>query len=108
MATTERTPLLAGGANNGELTPARSAPWYAPARLLPPLHRVYLMSFFVALTLSFTQTSLVYSFRTMTCDEYYKTHEWDGVGDRCAVKEIEASTAKSITAMGTVMVTGSE
>ncbi|TXT07090.1 hypothetical protein VHUM_03260 [Vanrija humicola] len=64
------------------------------------------MSFFVALTLSFTQTSLVYSFRTMTCDEYYKTHEWDGVGDRCAVKEIEASTAKSITAMGTVMVTG--
>ncbi|KAL1405594.1 hypothetical protein Q8F55_009233 [Vanrija albida] len=100
---TESTPLL----GNGDNAPARARPpWYAPARLLPPLHRVYIMSFMVALTLSFTQTSLIYSFRTMTCDEYYKTHVWDGVGDRCAVKAIEASTAKSITAMGTVMVTG--
>lgn len=38
----------------------------------------------------------------MTCEEYYKTHSpFDGPGDRCSVAEIEASTAKAVSLLGT-------
>ncbi len=37
----------------------------------------------------------------MTCEEYYKTHpEPSGPGDRCAIREIEASTASSLSLSG--------
>ncbi|KLT42324.1 hypothetical protein CC85DRAFT_328228 [Cutaneotrichosporon oleaginosum] len=81
----ERTPLLA---------PRRSC--------FPQLYRVYLVSFVVGMTFSFTQTALIYSFRTMTCDEYYKTHEWDGLGDRCAIHAIESATARSVALMSSI------
>jgi hypothetical protein len=33
----------------------------------------------------------------MTCDEYYKTESYEGVGhDRCAIPRIEADTAANV------------
>nr|KIR89040.1 hypothetical protein I308_00037 [Cryptococcus tetragattii IND107] len=55
------------------------------------------------MTFAFTQTSPIYAFRIMTCDEYYKTHdEWTGTGDRCSVPKIEADSASQIAIMSTV------
>lgn len=68
----------------------------------PPLYRVYFTSFIVGMSFSFTQTALIYSFRTMTCDEYYNTHEWSGVGDRCSIHAIESATARSVSLMSSI------
>lgn len=69
----------------------------------PPIPRVFFTSFLLAMTFSFTQTSLIYAFRIMTCDEYYKTHdEWAGTGDRCSIPRIEADSASQIAIMSTV------
>jgi hypothetical protein len=66
------------------------------------------MSLVIGITLSFTQSALIYSFRTMTCDEYYKTHAWEGQGDRCAIPAIDSSAASSIALMSTVTTTSSK
>jgi hypothetical protein len=58
-------------------------------------------SFLCAMSFAFTQTPLIYAFRVMTCDEYYKTHSYGGVGDRCALPRIEADTASSVALVGT-------
>lgn len=45
---------------------------------------------------------MLYAFRLMTCEEYYKTHALPPLGhDRCAVHEIEAETARQVTLVGT-------
>lgn len=45
---------------------------------------------------------MIYVFRVMTCEEYYKTHEpFIGDGDRCSLNEIEATTAKAVSLLGT-------
>lgn len=90
----EGTPLLAGSRER------RSC--------FPPLYRVYFTSFIVGITFSFTQTALIYSFRTMTCDEYYKTREWTGVGDRCSIHAIESATARSVAIMSSFTTAWSE
>lgn len=56
------------------------------------------------MTFAFTQTSLIYAFHDMTCDEYYQSHEWDGVGDRCGLRTIDARTAKDIATMSSITV----
>ncbi|KIR43128.1 hypothetical protein I307_04268 [Cryptococcus deuterogattii 99/473] len=74
-----------------------------PRSWFPPVTRVLFTSFLLAMTFAFTQTSLIYAFRIMTCDEYYKTHdEWTGTGDRCSVPKIEADSASQIALMSTV------
>lgn len=60
------------------------------------------MGFIMSLSLSFTQVPMLYAFRLMTCEEYYKTHALPPPGgDRCAVHEIEAETARQVTLVGT-------
>ncbi|WVQ76106.1 hypothetical protein IAR50_005746 [Cryptococcus sp. DSM 104548] len=72
-------------------------PWF------PPVPRVFFTSFILAMTFAVTQTSLIYAFRVMTCDEYYKTHHWDGgEGDRCSVPKIEAESASQIALMSVI------
>ncbi|WVR04573.1 hypothetical protein IAU60_001580 [Kwoniella sp. DSM 27419] len=75
--------------------------------LFPPVRRVMFTSFLLATTFAFTQTSLLYSFRLMSCDEYYKTRSWDGPAhsDRCSVPAIESTTARQIAIMS-AMTTG--
>lgn len=92
---TESTPLLAAVDNSVTSKPT-------PGSRFPPMLRVYLVSVVGVMTFSLTQTALIYSFRTMTCDDYYETHEWDGVGDRCAIPVIESRTAKSIALMSSL------
>ncbi|WWC59317.1 uncharacterized protein I303_101868 [Kwoniella dejecticola CBS 10117] len=70
-----------------------------------PVPRVFFTSTLLSMTFAFTQTTLVYAFRVMTCEEYYKTHTWDGQGkDRCNVPYVEAKTARQIAIMSTVTV----
>lgn len=46
--------------------------------------------------------SMLYEFRLMTCEQYYTTHDqYIGDGDRCSINEIEATTAKAISLLGT-------
>ncbi|TXT08630.1 hypothetical protein VHUM_02758 [Vanrija humicola] len=101
-AADERTPLLGAGAEaTAGSTPLR------PRSVFPPLARVLAASLLISLTFSVTQTALVYSFRTMTCDEYYRTREWTGVGDQCAVRAIEARTAERVSLMSGLTTAGS-
>ena len=86
----ESTPLLPSNA-----AADKAASYAAMTR------RVFIMAFFLALSFSFTQTSLIYAFRLMTCEEYYKTHEWTGTGDRCELRLIEAETARNVAIMST-------
>lgn len=63
--------------------------------------RILLCAFLVSLSFSFTQVPILYVFRLMTCDEYYKVHPpFSGSEDRCAVNAIESSTARSLSLLG--------
>lgn len=45
---------------------------------------------------------MIYVFRLMTCEEYYKHHEpFVGQGDRCSINGIEADTARAVSILGT-------
>ncbi|KAL7419924.1 hypothetical protein Q5752_005843 [Cryptotrichosporon argae] len=70
--------------------------------LFPPLQRVFFTSFLMSMTFAFTQTSLIWNFRTMTCEAYYTDRSWNGGGDRCAVHAVESTTARNIAVMSTV------
>ena len=76
--------------------------------LFPPLRRVMFTAFLLATTFAFTQTSLIYSFRVMTCDEWYKTHVWDGQGDRCDLRTIDARAARNVAIMSSTTTICSE
>ncbi|OCF37391.1 hypothetical protein I316_00512 [Kwoniella heveanensis BCC8398] len=73
----------------------------------PPVRRVMFTSFLLSMTFAFTQTSLLYAFRIMACDEYHKTHEWTGPpqGDRCAITPVEGNSARQIALMGATTTT---
>jgi MFS family permease len=45
---------------------------------------------------------MLYVFRLMTCEAYYETHAFSGPKDvdRCAIREIEASTARAVSLLG--------
>ena len=74
------------------------------------VYRVLLTGFLVSLSFGVTQVPLIYVFRVMTCDEYYKNHpdadlgllQEPGLGhNRCQIHAIEASTARSVALLGT-------
>ncbi|WVF69934.1 hypothetical protein IAT40_004718 [Kwoniella sp. CBS 6097] len=73
----------------------------------PPVRRVMFTSFLLSMTFAFTQTSLLYAFRIMSCDEYYKTRQWTGnpQADRCAITPVEGNTARQIALMGATTTT---
>ena len=89
----ESTELMGGG---GDTPPGRVA--------FPPIRRLFFTSSFTSMTFAFTQTSLIYAFADMTCEEYYRTHEWSGQGDRCALSSIQAQTASSIALMSSITI----
>lgn len=89
----ETTPLLASSSSDQEdcnNKPKKNVVW-----------RILLCAFLISLSFSFTQVPILYVFRLMTCEEYYKVHPpWTGEGDRCSVNTIEASTARSLALLG--------
>ncbi|WWC87011.1 uncharacterized protein L201_001894 [Kwoniella dendrophila CBS 6074] len=94
----EDTPLIKHNDEDGFQLSKRSG-W----NIFGPVQRVYFTTLLLAMTFAFTQTSLIYSFRVMTCDEYYKTHKWDGGNEdkKCNIPYIESKTAKEIALMST-------
>lgn len=92
----ETTPLIAGKAQDARENPS---PRFSPLR------RVLFVALVSATSFAFTQTSLIYSFRVMTCDDYYDHHpspsELGRGGDRCAIPIVEARTARAIALMST-------
>ncbi|QDS76244.1 hypothetical protein FKW77_000795 [Venturia effusa] len=67
------------------------------------LRRALICGFMVSLSFSVTQVPLIYIFRLMTCDEYYKTHPLPPAHpkkDKCSVHAIEASTAIAVSILG--------
>lgn len=105
MPTSERTPLLVDATSRQEVGTSNgheAGSEVSKRGVLPALNRIYFMAFVIGLTLSFTQSALIYSFRVMTCDEYYKTHKWRGHGDRCATPRIESDTASSVALMSSI------
>ena len=87
-----------------------------------PIRRVLFVALVSAASFAFTQTSLIYAFRVMTCDDYYNhpphlhlspessfgAGHVDGPGlvaggkDRCSIPVIEGRTARAIAIMSTM------
>jgi hypothetical protein len=86
-----------------------------------PIRRVLFVALVSAASFAFTQTSLIYAFRVMTCDDYYdhsphyrspESHDAIGHGvgdgimsggkDRCSIPVIEGRTARAIAIMSTM------
>jgi hypothetical protein len=86
-----------------------------------PIRRVLFVALVSAASFAFTQTSLIYAFRVMTCDDYYQHpphshhllhspeagsdigHGLVGGGkDRCSIPVIEGRTARAIAIMSTM------
>lgn len=87
------------------------APLVTPSprrRTFGPIARVHFTSLLMSMTFGFTQTALVYSFKLMTCEDYYldPTHLPPPTGDACNVPAIDASTAKSVAMMSSMTVAG--
>lgn len=79
----------------------------SPRRRFGPIARVHFTSLLMSMTFGFTQTALVYSFKLMTCEDYYLTHPSPpGPGDMCNVPAIDASTARSVAMMSSMTVAG--
>lgn len=99
----ERTPLLKVKHDD---KPARRT-------IFSPLRRVMFTALISAASFAFTQTSLIYAFRVMTCDDYFSTRlggrDMGGLGemrllakDRCSIPVVESRTAQAIAIMSTM------
>ncbi|KAF3764078.1 hypothetical protein M406DRAFT_259543 [Cryphonectria parasitica EP155] len=87
----ETTPLL----NNGK------RPAQASQSLFSPANRVLVAGFVISIALSFTQVPILYVFRLMECDEFYRNNPpFNGPGDRCSRTEIDAGTAAQVSLLG--------
>ncbi|WVQ73766.1 hypothetical protein IAR50_003346 [Cryptococcus sp. DSM 104548] len=61
-----------------------------------PAHRVFLTILVTEFAFCLTDTTLLYAYKRMICDEYYKDHEWDHTGrHKCSVPDVAASYARS-------------
>ncbi|KAJ7739842.1 major facilitator superfamily domain-containing protein [Mycena metata] len=94
MASAEETPLLPQNPVNPK--------W---KHIFSPDHRVLFAAFLLAVTYSFSSTTILYLYRTFNCQVYYEdpTHPpYTGPGDACAIPAIEAVTAQDISLMGVI------
>jgi len=105
-SSSEREPLLAKGIDQ------------ASTGFFSPIRRVLFVALVSAASFAFTQTSLIYAFRVMTCEDYYdhlSSHNDNsqqledghymragGVKDRCSIPTIEGRTARAIAIMSTM------
>lgn len=92
----EATPLLGSSSDHQSPAKQRSPPIWSPA------NRVLVAGFLITLSFSFTQVPIIYIFRLMVCDVYYKEERHslsqgsDGGSDRCDRNEIAARTAAQL------------
>lgn len=66
--------------------------------ILTPLRRMLIVVFALSFAFGLTATPILYAYRTLSCEEYYKGgREHEGKGDKCAVPEVQAEAAKAIS-----------
>ncbi|KAH9885658.1 major facilitator superfamily domain-containing protein [Xylariomycetidae sp. FL2044] len=93
MAAEETTPLLLG--NGGKVAKTANAVLFGPA------NRILLAGFLMSFTLGITQVPIIYVFRLMECQRYYNHHPpFEGPGDWCHRREINAGTATQVSILG--------
>ncbi|VUC33739.1 unnamed protein product [Clonostachys rosea] len=88
MTVDESTPLLR------EQLAAKNAPRFSAA------NRILVAGFLISVALSFTQVPILYVFRLMECEEFYKHHTFDNTPDRCKRTEIDSGTAAQVSILG--------
>ncbi|PSN62350.1 MFS general substrate transporter [Corynespora cassiicola Philippines] len=64
------------------------------------LYRALICGFLVSLSFGVTSVPMIYVFRLMTCEAYYEKHPSNSGTLDCAKREIQASTARSISLLG--------
>ncbi|KAI5481252.1 asteroid-like protein [Pseudohyphozyma bogoriensis] len=86
-----------------ETTPLLVKEEKAATPLISAFHQLVLVVLLLATSFAFTAVSLFYLIRQFTCEEYYNSGGiFEGSGDRCARREIEAETARQVTLMVTL------
>ncbi|KAK9793573.1 putative Major facilitator superfamily (MFS) profile domain-containing protein [Seiridium cardinale] len=102
----ETSPLLANGHTNdnprSDGAPAgESKPVGRWQRIATPELRLLIAGFIITTALCFTQVPIIYAFRKMACEEYYKHAEpYTGAGDRCSKPAIDAATTRQMMILG--------
>ncbi|CAJ2502987.1 Uu.00g103810.m01.CDS01 [Anthostomella pinea] len=92
MAADETTPLIGDGA------PKDAKATKAAKTIFGPANRILLAGFLMAFTLGVTQVPIIYVFRLMECDVFYSHNPpFEGSGDRCHRREINAGTATQVS-----------
>ncbi|KAL4877789.1 hypothetical protein BJY04DRAFT_221755 [Aspergillus karnatakaensis] len=84
--TTENTPLLGKLPESGK-----------KRTVFSPASRILIASFLISVALSFTQVPILYAFRLMTCDEFYRNEHTPG---SCTRNEIDVGTATQVSILG--------
>ncbi|KAL4792219.1 hypothetical protein BDV19DRAFT_392393 [Aspergillus venezuelensis] len=88
MAANESTPLL----HESSAKTTKRREFFSPA------NRVLVAGFLISVALSFTQVPILYVFRLMKCEEFYR---YETATDRiCSRNEIDAGTAAQVSILG--------
>ncbi|KAI1389331.1 major facilitator superfamily domain-containing protein [Hypoxylon trugodes] len=96
MTADERSPLLRDG-----VVPKTTKVAKTTRTVFGPANRILLAGFMMSFTLGITQVPIIYVFRLMECNIFY-THNppFEGPGDRCHRREINAGTATQVSILG--------
>ncbi|KAI1408322.1 major facilitator superfamily domain-containing protein [Hypoxylon sp. FL1857] len=95
MAADETSPLLGNGTTKTTKVAKASGTVFGPA------NRILLAGFMMAFTLGITQVPIIYVFRLMECDVFYSHNPpFEGPGNRCLRREIDAGTATQVSILG--------
>ncbi|KAL7623530.1 hypothetical protein AAE478_007213 [Parahypoxylon ruwenzoriense] len=99
MAADESTPLLQNGPTPESVKTTEVTK--ATGTALGPANRILLAGFLMSFTLGITQVPIIYVFRLMECDVFYSHNPpFEGPGDRCHRREINAGTATQVSIVG--------
>ncbi|KAI0880639.1 uncharacterized protein GGS22DRAFT_174411 [Annulohypoxylon maeteangense] len=98
MAADETSPLLQNGTTTPKTTKVTKT---VSASIFGPANRILLAGFLMAFTLGITQVPIIYVFRLMECDIFYRrSPPFEGPGDRCHNRQITAGTAQQVSILG--------
>jgi len=57
-----------------------------------------LVVFSLSFTFGLTNTPMLYAYRVLTCQEYYRHNKpYHGKGDQCAIPEVDVRTAQAVS-----------
>ncbi|KAI1632147.1 major facilitator superfamily domain-containing protein [Biscogniauxia mediterranea] len=105
MAGDETTPLLrsetSASPSQPKPTKAKTKTKTAATTVFGPANRILFAGFLMSFTLGVTQVPIIYVFRLMECDIFWSHHgPFEGPGDRCHRREINAGTATQVSIVG--------